>query len=51
MIEALMYGVMERAKMENLLKEPPEKVFMIFRIPLPWKTASRNWAFTPGTGM
>jgi hypothetical protein len=50
-IEALIYGVILIANIENLLKAPPEN---ISRSPnrLPWvNSCSMTVAFTPGTGM
>ena len=51
MIEALIYGVIDKANIVNLLNDPPEKVSMIFNMPLVANTELNISGFTPGTGM
>lgn len=50
-MEALIYGVIDKAKIVNLLNDPPEKIFIMFNIPFSENTVVSIAGSTPGTGM
>ena len=53
MIDAVMYGVMPRAKTERRRRAPPENMSRNPRSPpaLALKNSSSAWASSPGVGM
>ena len=52
-MDALMYGIIPKAKMENLPNAPPEKIFIKPRIPFWWaaKSCFKTSALIPGIGI
>jgi hypothetical protein len=51
MMDALIYGVILMANMENLLKEPPEITSKNPNKALLFTRSAKTWLLTPGTGM